>query len=307
MKGFFGFLAKHMFGDISGNYGHDNIFRNYIGLPSWVRFNIVIQHGWYGEIYERDLKGSGIYLVWSERIAEEVRRVSSKKVFVLGAPFALFRRMNNLDIKHDAKGTVAFPQHSSPNVGCAFDIEGYCSALMQLSEDYMPITICLHYRDVEAWGGLFQLKGFNVVTAGDSRQGAFGFVENFYDILSSHKYATSNDIGSYLFYSVDMGVPFFLMGEDVSFYNKSTGGLLRVGGFGSEIYNTIFSSFSGRGMDFISEYQAELVRRELGVDGDLEVRYLYYYIIFRFLFIELPMGFPRLLYKGFLKFSGFFR
>lgn len=289
-------ISAYVFGNISGNYGHDSILRFYLGLPSWLKLSVVIQHGWYKAVYEKDLNAPGIYLVWSRRLAEDVRRVSNKRVIVLGSPFALYRRKANLLSKANASGTVAFPQHSSPNNRVEFDIESYCDALSALTDEYKPITVCLHYRDIDEWGGVFKKRGFDVVTAGKGRQNALEFVKNFYSILSRHRYATSNDIGSYLFYAVDMGIPFFLMGDVISYYDRHTGALIRSSCSGDDVYKDVFTAFSVR-VDKITEEQASLVEKELGLDGNVNPRDLYLYIMSRFFFIEVPMVIPRFFYK----------
>lgn len=295
-----------MFGCFSGNYGHDEILRNYLKLPRWLKLNVVIQHGWYRALHERDLYKPGIYLVWSERLAEDVRNACAKKVFVLGAPFVLYRRKQGIERKVDAKGTVAFPQHSSPRFECKFDVDAYCNALSSLPEVYKPITICLHHRDVDAWGAIFEEKGFTVTTAGEGRQADQGFVKKFYEILSSHKYATSNDVGSYLFYSVEMGVPFFIMGDEVSFHNKKTGSSHTVCN-GEEVVNKVDLLFRSVGSQSISDEQREFVVSELGVNVGVSKGYLLSYLVFRFFFFELPMSLPRFLVYGFKRlFASFF-
>ena len=52
-------------------------------------------------------------------------------------------------------------------------------------------------------------KGFDVVTAGHKFDKKF--VNRFYEILSNHKYATSNAYGSHVPYSIEMGLPFFIL------------------------------------------------------------------------------------------------
>jgi len=289
-----------MFGEVSGNYGHDQIFRSFLGLPSWFSVNAVIQHGWYRVPHKNDLRKPGIYFAWSSRMASEIFQSSGKKAHVLGAPFVLYRRRNGLKKQEGALGTVAFPQHSSPSIDCFFDIDEYCESLSKLGSAYKPITICLHHRDMAAWGESFEKRGFSVVTAGPGRQADSGFVKNFYAILSSHRYATSNDVGSYLFYAVEMGIPFFLTGEKVSFRNKATGEVL-VSDPDGAIKQEIVSAFRFDGTQVISDRQAALVASELGVDDSVGRRDLLRLVLIRYFRSELPMALPRLLAYGWLK------
>jgi len=136
------------------------------------------------------------------------------RVEILGSPFVIYRRKKGIEISPAAKGTVVFPAHCTRNHIQQFDVLKYCDELSRLPNRLKPLTICLHYMDVDTLGPLFEKFGYSVVTAGKSHQGGTGFVDSFYEILSQHRYSTSNEIGSYAFYSVEMGVPFFMYGPE---------------------------------------------------------------------------------------------
>jgi hypothetical protein len=152
-------------------------------------------------------------LVWSKRIAELWKEKSVKPVEILGAPFVLYRRIKNITIKAEACGTVVFPHHSTKSHEIEYEIDEYCRTLHDLPVEYKPVTVCLYYMDFDSQSPIFKKHGFNVVTVGKPRWWGFRFVKRFYDILSKHRYCTSNAIGSYTFYSVEMGIPFFLSGS----------------------------------------------------------------------------------------------
>jgi hypothetical protein len=203
----------------SKNYGHDKILKNYISIPYWFPLDITIQHGWYlnldNEIESK--KNTKYILVWSQRIADSYskKNIKNKIIKVLGCPFVIHRKAHNINIKDDARGTVFFPQHASKNSKILFEMDELAHELHKLPEEFKPITICLHYVDYDNFikKSNWEKHGFKVVTAGNSRQKGLNFVNNFYEILTSHKYSSSNDIGSYLFYSVEADIPFFLYGK----------------------------------------------------------------------------------------------
>ncbi len=58
---------------------------------------------------------------------------------------------------------------------------------------------------------IFISKGYKVVTAGNPHDNTY--TQKFYAILKNYKYTMSNLIGSYTFYSVEMGIPFSLYGR----------------------------------------------------------------------------------------------
>lgn len=200
-------------------YGNIGIVRLYTRFPRFLPINVRIQHGWYQQItsFNEDLiTDRPLMLVWSKRIAEIWKEKSNIPVEILGSPFILYRRMKNIVPKKDARGTVAFPHHSTKSTEAVYELEEYCKALHNLPEDYKPITVCLHYMDFDNQSPLYKKNGFKVVTAGKSHIWGFKFVNSFYNILSQHKYSTSNNIGSYTFYSVEMGIPFFISGKEGS-------------------------------------------------------------------------------------------
>ena len=100
--------------------------------------------------------------------------------------------------KPDAKGTVAFPAHSTIYSRAIYDIDEYCNLLKSLPDEFQPVTICLHHSDIEEYemDKEFEKRGFKTVCA-SFNQGDKQFYEAFYDILCSHKYATSNEPGSF--------------------------------------------------------------------------------------------------------------
>lgn len=216
-------FSERVFGQASQHYGHDQILRAWTGYPAILPLNVQIQHGWYHDFVPEltgGKKGIQVMLVWSERTRDMWREGSSAPVHIVGAPFVHYRRMNGIERTPGAKGTVVFPNHSTPNGIEEYDVDAYCADLERLPDKLKPITICLHYRDMEEKAPQFRRHGFDVVTAGHGRQVDFGFVRRFYDILSRHKYCCSNEIGSYTFYAVEMGIPFFITGPESRTINR---------------------------------------------------------------------------------------
>ena len=131
-----------------------------------------------------------------------------KPAYCTGSPFVHYRKKRNIQIKKDAKGTVCFPSHSTMYFKASFDVNGLIKKMNDLPKKFKPITICLHHCDVEDGKHLEYIeKGFKIVSAGHKFDKKF--VNRFYEILSNHKYATSNSYGSHVPYSIEMGLPFF--------------------------------------------------------------------------------------------------
>jgi hypothetical protein len=123
---------------------------------------------------------------------------------------------------------------------------------------------------------------FQVVTAGPKLGNSLDFVKNFYDILSSHKYATSNEVGSYTFYAIDLKIPFFLTGEAPVIINKGEKDVnigktacFRDFDLGIKTYNL----FSTGPTKTITKTQSKFVTEEMGINDCLspkEMRILFW-------------------------------
>jgi hypothetical protein len=214
-------------------------------------------------------------LVWSKRMAEIWKARSEKPVVILGSPFVLYRRMKNILLRKDAKGTVVFPHHSTKSTQAEYELEEYCKALHSLPEDFKPVTVCLYYMDMPLQGPIFERNGFRVVTAGRPQWTGFRFVNRFYDILSKHQYSTSNLIGSYTFYAVEMGIPFFLSGKETTIklrpgQKKLTSDTVFKN---SDFMENLMRIFYGITRS-ISEEQRKVVLDEVGINDNLSPREL---------------------------------
>ena len=91
------------------------------------------------------------------------------------------------------------------------------------------------------------------------------FVENFYKILRMAKYTTGNSVGSYLFYSVEMGIPYFISGNSVP-VKKNYGDYSYPSTYTSSIapYNKIAIELFSENRGEITKEQLEFVTEEMG-------------------------------------------
>ena len=282
----FNSLRKRIIGKPSPHYGHGYILRKWMGYPSWLPMNIQIQHGIYGDSIPDLWKEENIslMLVWSERMAELWRRESKKPVYVTGAPFVRYREFHEIEKREEAAGTIVFPNHSTPNFIETYSAKDFCRSLEKLPGEYKPVTVCLHYRDIDSYGPAFESQGYKVVTAGNGRQEGDGFVRKFYEILSAHKYCCSNEIGSYTYYSVEMGIPFFLCGPASKVYYRDIPGKLFIKGEYIINNRELFSPM----VKEITEEQRDFVYGEIGKSGYNAPESLYKVILRRLFLYEVP-------------------
>ena len=250
-------------------YGLYAIIREYASFPSTLPLLCRYEHGWnpLPKPNPYDARtDQPIMLVWSRRRLEEWNEVSSIPAAIIGSPFVHYR--NKMQIEKDiaANGTVAFPAHSTPQIDAVFDIDEYCKQLKSLPIEFHPITICLHAHDLERKKDeIYKKNGFNVVTAGPIWVLGFEYVQKFYDILRSHKYATSNQVGSYSFYAVEMGIPFFIFGEPANLDNSGDKLMPSKYSYSDYPMGAFATKMFPGPTRVISEEQKKFVEEELGV------------------------------------------
>ena len=217
--------------DFSEYYGIGYWLKKYAGYP--VSLPIFL-HGDHGPgiseiLMEFELKSrfkKALYHNSLKIIDAESRKF--KRAYVTGSAFVHYRRINKIEKSKSPTGTICFPFHSILNVDVEFDWDTYMAELKALPSQFHPITICVYYIDIEKGLHLPLLEnGFDVVTAGHRQNTKF--VENFYEILRTKKYATSNAYGSHVPYSIEMGIPFFYTGNGKIELNNKGNTSVRLG------------------------------------------------------------------------------
>ncbi len=205
---------------LSDLYGMSGIFRQVFRIPTYIPISYIclLEHGvnfQFEHFYNRliDSENELIFLDNSHRV-KNFGLQTGKRAYPIGPLFPQYRRLRGIEPDKGRVGTLAFPAHSSSEFNFSSGYRKYAEALRQLPELYRPITVCLYYYDVlQGHHTIFEEAGFEVVTNGYI--GDFDFVETFYDTMRRFRYATSNHTGSYAYYSLEMGIPFFLYGEGI--------------------------------------------------------------------------------------------
>jgi hypothetical protein len=258
------------------NYGFNHIIRKYAHFSWYLPLPAQIEHGWtaHTEALKSDLNtDKPLMLVFNRRRAKAWEKRSDIPVAVMGSPFIHYKNINRISKQKNAKGTVVFISHSTFDIKCEFDISRFCKELKKLPEKYQPITICLFYLDfIDKKTDIYRKMGFKVACAGPKFVNSLDFPRRFYEILSSHKYATSNAIGSYAFYAIDLGIPFFLTGPRPKLINQGDKdvNLLGVERHGeTEFHKKVYGLFSTGPAEKISKKQADFVADEMGVNDCL--------------------------------------
>ena len=215
----FMYLAPYWTAEI---YGQGKYIREYGHFPFFLPLCVYSDHGVTNDpkpAKHELFSDAPTRVFFSQRKVILWKKLSAIPCHVLLSPFVYYRRSRNIRKNKDARGTLAFFSHSTPSIDVEVDIDNYISQLKLLPKIYHPISICLHMHDIKK--GLhkkFIDAHIPVVTVGDVSSNKF--VEKFYNLLRQAKFSTSNSLGSYTYYSIEMKIPFFLYGSKAKYYNK---------------------------------------------------------------------------------------
>ena len=250
-------------------YGFGKWLRKYGFYPSFLPLCVDIDHGVPFDEYpaKHELESDApVFLSYWHVKTKKFKEKKIKQCYTLPSPFIFARRSLNIKQSEDARGSVFFLSHSTKQIISQKSVDEYHHELKDLPEIYKPLTICIHMHDVDR--GLdreFKALGYKVTTAGNSSEKEF--TEKFYQILSKHKYAISDAIGSHTFYAIEMGIPFGLYGEESIHINYGDPNV-EMGQCTSykelESYKKAVSLFSGL-PEKINQEQKEFVEEHLGL------------------------------------------
>lgn len=251
-------------------YGANEIIKRYAGYSRFLPLTAHLEHGWTAidEALKSDLTTTKrLMLVYNKNRKKAWEQQSKIPAVIVGSPFVHYRNIYKIKRSKNAKGTVAFPAHSTNEVSTKYDIVDFCAKLKSLPSEYQPVTICLHFIDInKGLGDIYRAQGFRVVCAGNRHN--INFVRTFYDIVKGHKYSLSNEVGSYTFYCAEMGIPFFIlgkkpkaimMGSDLNFHNGAELSHWKNGDKAMKLFDT-------GPIKNISSAQKEYVESEMGVN-----------------------------------------
>ena len=195
-------------------YGNDLILKEYAGLPPSYRLKVVIPHGLIMSedfIWKAEAKAPlpAVLCYSSHRQCVYASR-ANKHVFHSAYPFVYLVEMLKRDPAPERRGTIFFPAHSTHHVTAQMDFEAVAEKLLRLGTQYEPVTVCIYWRDFNlGHHTAFERRGLQIVSAGHMYDPAFLF--RFYHLCSIHRHASSNSIGSSLFYSVKSGCSYFCL------------------------------------------------------------------------------------------------
>ena len=205
----------------SETYSHGRIFREWARYPRIFPLFFSSDHGvsrW--SIFwqrEQETKYKD-YLTWNYKKYLSYRKIVDKKIHYVPHPWTFYYQTQKVCKSSPRKGTLVFFPHSTQDIEVKFhSIERYLNELKNLDPKYHPIVICLSHHDIKKDLHI-QLRKYNLplITLGNATER--DFVDNFYNVLSKFKYASSSVIGSQVYFAINAGVPYFILGEVPEYY-----------------------------------------------------------------------------------------
>ncbi|CAK8724228.1 hypothetical protein LDFHOB_14050 [Candidatus Electronema aureum] len=218
---------------------------------------------------------------WSLDIAKKFKsKYPDIKYRVIGAPFLYC--LKNINYIHEEsefkKGSIVFPFHSTENIEIGFDYEEYCKMLIDLPDEYKPVTICIYHNDKKKQKDkIFIQHGFEVVCNGDNPCDD-NFLYNFVKNVHGKKYLFTNEWSSAMHYASIMEIMVYLYGPSVSLI-KSCDDNYQV-----DYSNKCWRPFKEEYRKYYlfpngdEERQVVIANKELGMDSILSVRKMNFFL-----------------------------
>lgn len=211
------------------------------------------------------------------QLYHSLRRVTAWKLrfkkpcYPLYSPFVFARTQLGIKPAPERTGSIYFLAHTTAFLEDNKSPVKYAEEIQQLPDIYKPITLCLHYHDVEkGMAETYRSFGFEVVTAGNPS--SQNFPKNFYEILRTRKYSLSNMFGSYALYSIEMGIPFGLHGSGPLYFNKGDPNIEQ-GQYTSYLHSNYHQDahrlFGSLPVNSITSSQAEFATYHLGLENGI--------------------------------------
>lgn len=258
-------------------YSTDKIIRLLYDISLDIPLNVYTYHGINLRDYETGCETAfktDVPVLVTRQSQEIYLRDREKKAFTVGSLFVNYRRQKKIERSPNAKGTLVFPSHSTEFIDVLMNWDEYAEQLCHLPTELQPVAVCMYWKDLLAGvHASFEKRGIKVFTAGHYAD--IDFVDNFYEILRNFKYSSGNTVGSHAFYSVEMGIPYFILGSEPNFYNSGDPNRK----MGEYSYNVLenkditdsFPRYSSQIEDIrITPRLSNFVEKMLGIEGQTE-------------------------------------
>lgn len=253
-------------------YGNDLALKLHAGLPPDRPLKAVVPHGIVFDksyVWENERRALlPAVLAYSDERAQAYARATGKLVIRSAVPFAYVPTLCDSGASTERSGTLFFPSHSSHRATAHADFAGMAEALTRLAAKYLPVTVCIYWRDYQLGHHRpFAERGLPVVSAGHIYDSMFLF--RLFHLCRRHRYAAGNHVGSSLFYAALAGCRYFLLAGFGANYSGAHEHLTQDVSPSGPAQDEVASAFATPS-DEVTPLQQSLLGRICGLDSLLE-------------------------------------
>lgn len=203
-------------------YGIGRTLLAHARLPKFLPFPVAVQHGWqrHAHAFEASANPPEIW-VWSPRMAAEMEAFYPRsKIRVVGSFFCYLKQQMLDDLAEvEKKGSICIPPHSSHSAATEYSSTEFVRRLVELGEEYKPITVMLYYLDMNSdTVEMYEKLGFKVVSNGTLDEVDFlkRLVLNIYD----KRFCIFSDLGTGVVLAAEMGLSLVRFDIESSVVNR---------------------------------------------------------------------------------------
>lgn len=209
----------------SENSSFGKCFRDWSGYPSFLPLFMVSPHGAYSgsKVFPNEIDGRvRMFFGWPEKLVLRRRQEHALPSVLVPHPWPEYRKKKFGQLPEKRSGVLYFFPHSNSLTRREFgDLGILRQELSEIQNTLGVVTICLSFHDVHTpLIGLLRSWGFPLVTAGNSSHHAF--IDRFYSLVYQFRYTASSSVGSHTYYSIEAGVPHFLIRTKAEFVRRAT-------------------------------------------------------------------------------------
>lgn len=205
-------------------YSLGKCYRHWLGWPNWLPIPVYGDHGADpdGELHEHEISNKAKYHLcfYSGRYCAIISQKTNKIPIRIPHPWITYRKSMGIEKNVSAEGCLVFVPHSVPGI----EVTDVLSNVEEIIEDLEKffdrkcINLCIHMHDVR--NGLHrELRKFGLplFTLGNSSSQLF--VDRFYKLVRTFQAAASSNSGSQLYYCVELGLDYYLLGSKPEYIN----------------------------------------------------------------------------------------
>lgn len=158
-------------------------------------------------------------LCWNKRFKLGLEKAVIKKNFIeIENPFISYRKRKKIKKKKKSNGSLFFLAHSTNETLNNDKLIENIKLIKKLPKKMQPVDICIHWNDFNK-KNLKILKKYKINYKCAGPIFSNNFAERFYKILINYNYTLSNSLGSYILLSLDLNIPFSLIGKEPTYTN----------------------------------------------------------------------------------------